>query len=480
MTMPQPGAAIYRQLQVALDQVRTLAISQRREVTLRDGQLNELIARKGTALLDLAKFYLPEISRPAIESTFAEIRGTLLEVLGRKERTQAELTARAQRFVENCQKLEEQLAEVTGQLNEFVRRRDAARVEVSRSTQSRRRISAAVICARPKWKRSCNRTNARERTASFRRRKAPAVHDRSSLFQYLFRRGYGTSEYQARGTIRSLDKWVADMIDFPKARHGYEFLKTTPKLMAEEVARRKAEFKTLMEKIEAIEDRYSDAVGLTAIACRGSEAGCETRLKSSRRSKQRIANSKRWPRNCGRCKSHRERSTKRPSRRSEQFLLSDTDRGLAKSGTEIALDPRDEEIVSIISELNQQIDSLKRQIAHAILARKQADEVAGGMDLVVNRFRQNNFDSERSSFAQALDIASELQRYQQGLTKPEELWQLIRRQQQFEPTWPETASIQGAQIAAQVLSHPAVSQALASATFQVVGGVLRLTRPKRN
>ena len=89
------------------------------------------------------------------------------------------------------------------------------------------------------------------------------------MFQYLYRRGYGTSDYAARGTIRSLDKWVSDLIDFPKARYGYDYLKTTLKLMAEEVARRQAEFRKQMEQVEAIEDRYQDEVGLTQVMALG-------------------------------------------------------------------------------------------------------------------------------------------------------------------------------------------------------------------
>ena len=122
--MPQPGSIIYLQLQSALDDARGTVLHVKQSLDLLDGQMNELVARKGAALLELARYYLPEISRSAIESTFVEIRSSLLEVLGRKERTQAELTARMNRFVQTCAKLERQLAEVTDQLNEQVRKRE--------------------------------------------------------------------------------------------------------------------------------------------------------------------------------------------------------------------------------------------------------------------------------------------------------------------------------------------------------------------
>ena len=155
----------------------------------------------------------------------------------------------------------------------------------------------------------------------------------------------------------------------------------------------------------------------------------------------------------------------------EQFLMQ-TETGVLQTRAQRTPDPRDDEIVARIADLTAQIERLKPQIARAALERKKADELAGGMDLVVNRFRQNNFDSERSSFADALRADAELQRYLQGLTKPEELWQVLRRQQQFEPTWAETVSVQGAQIVMEALNNPRVSRVLVNATAQVVEGAL--------
>ncbi len=73
-------------------------------------------------------------------------------------------------------------------------------------------------------------------------------YDRSRLFRYLHDRGFGTSEYQAAGWVKSLDRWVADLIDFPNARNGYEFLKKAPGLVAAEVARRRDQFAELRRR----------------------------------------------------------------------------------------------------------------------------------------------------------------------------------------------------------------------------------------
>lgn len=467
--MPIPGPAIYRELQAALDQSRSIAGTQKRAVDLLDEQMNDLVERKGAALLELARYYLPEFNRTSVESTFAEVRSALYEVLGRKERLQTELTARAARFVESCRVLTEKLDFITQQLNEHVRRREELEVQVAdrlKDDAEFQKLShdAAQMEARLQQ----NEARVHEMQESAREKLPP--YEQSSLFQYLYQRGYGTSEYKATGLTKSLDKWVAKLIDFPKARNGYEFLKSIPKLMAEEVGRRQAEFKTLMEKIESIEYRHTDEVGLTAVLEEGRKFGAKrdevvATLEKTRREQEAV------DRELEQLDLKQGIFYEEAIKKFEQFL-SQTETGVLQTKAQRTPDPRDDEIVSRIEELTQRINQLHPQITRAVLDRKKADELAGGIDLVVNRFRQNNFDSERSWFADNLHPQSELHRYLQGLTKPEELWQIFRRQQQFEPTWTESAGTQGAQVVIEALNNPAISRVLVNATAQVLDAAL--------
>ena len=467
--MPIPGALIYHRLQDALDQSRAASADQKRNLDLLDEQLNDLVSRKGAALLELARFYLPEFSRASVEATFAEIRSTLLEVLGRKERTQDELTARAARFVESVKALDEKLDFITDQLNKHVHRREELEIQVAsrlKDDSDFQRLSREAAQMEARLQQNEARVQELQSTAQ---EKLPP-YEQSSLFQYLYRRGFGTSDYKATGMIKSLDRWVAKLIDFPKARNGYEFLKNTPKLMADEVSRRQSEFRSLMEKIETIEYRHTDEVGLTAVLEEGRKIGAKrdevvATLETTRREQAAVdAELQQLDQNQG-------RFYEEAIKKFEQFL-SQTETGVLQTRAQRTKDPRDDEIVARIEELTNQIERLKPQIAQAAFDRKRADELAGGMDLIVNRFRQNNFDSQRSSFADALNTDSELNRFLQGLTKPEELWQILRRLQQFEPTWAETVSVQGAQVVLEALNNPAVSRVLVNATAQVVEGAL--------
>lgn len=467
--MPQPGSVIFRQLQTLLDDARGTVLRVRQTADLLDGQMNELVARKGAALLELARHYLPDISRPAIEATFVEIRSSLLEVLGRKERTQAELTARLNRFIDGCAKLEQQLADVTGQLNEQVRKREALEVIVAEQLQHDAefpRLTRDAALAEEVLQK--NEARVRELQQSAQEKLPP--YQRSALFRYLLNRKYGSAEYAERGWKRRWDKWVADLIDFPHAKLGYDFLTTTPGLMATEVARRQTEFRLLMQQIEAIEDRYNDASGLTAVREVGQKLGarrdeCVATLETTRREQRQVEEELRQ------LDLAQGRFYHEAIQKFEQFL-GQTETGVLQSRAQRTPDPRDDEIVGRIAELTRQIEGLKPQIAQTALDRRLADDLASGAELVVSRFRHNNFDSERSSFSENLDIGRELARYRDGLLKPEELWQAIRHQQHFEPTQAEVIATGAAQTMAQVMSDPMMSRVLVNAMVTVAGTAL--------
>src|SRR5262249_43798484 len=98
-------------------------------------------------------------------------------------------------------------------------------------------------------------------------------YEQSRLFRYLYERHYGTSEYQHKGLILELDRWVAGLIRYNEARAGDEFLKNTPALVADEVARRHDRFNELMQQVEAIQHAEAEKAGLIDVLKEGEALG---------------------------------------------------------------------------------------------------------------------------------------------------------------------------------------------------------------
>ena len=58
-------------------------------------------------------------------------------------------------------------------------------------------------------------------------------YEQDKLFQYLWKRGYGTSAYRAGPFTRGMDRWVAGLVGYDKARADYAMLQEIPRRLAE-------------------------------------------------------------------------------------------------------------------------------------------------------------------------------------------------------------------------------------------------------
>ena len=64
-------------------------------------------------------------------------------------------------------------------------------------------------------------------------------YEQDELFQYLWKRGYGTPAYTAGPLTRMMDRWVARLAGYDKARVDYAMLQEIPRRLAEHATRRR-------------------------------------------------------------------------------------------------------------------------------------------------------------------------------------------------------------------------------------------------
>ena len=274
VTMSLEGTDVFQELQAALGRAKGVLADCQGETDRLDGQMHDLLARRGEALLELARHYLPEISRPVIESTFEGIRGDLFAILAQREARRKELQARLAEGNEEIRRRDAEIDDVTDRLNEKVVLREqleAKVAEILKGNADFQERSRLALQAEERLHRDEKRVEDMAKEAA---EKLPH-YDGSRLFRYLYDRGYGTPDYHSKGLVLNLDRWVARLIDYPNARNGYEFLKKTPELVASEVSRRRDQFTELMQQVEAIEKEEADKVGLTAVLAEGDALGTE-------------------------------------------------------------------------------------------------------------------------------------------------------------------------------------------------------------
>lgn len=440
--MPIEGTEVFESLQAELKQARR-ELNECQQASARlDREINDLLTRRGEALLQLARHFLPEISRPAVERTFEGIRADLMAILARREAARRKVQAELERADEEVRERNAQIDDVTGRLNEKVAQRDqleARVVRILKGNQAFQERSKLALQAEEQLHKNEQRVGEIAKEAA---EKLPH-YERSKLFRYLYERGFGTSAYKAGDWTRAIDGWVARLIGYAEARSGYEFLKKTPDLVAAEVAKRRDQFNQLMRQVEALQHDEADKIGLTAVLREGEALGLE---------RDGLVN------DVERFKKEAEQHRKALAsleRSENQFYNEAIERFRKFLGeTKVAVlqqralqtpEPDDDAIVADLARLDQQIAESTPRRAEISDRKKVLDRRQEGIDLIVRRYRKANFDSQRSYFVKDFGLRQALDQFEKGGTDAEAFWQTITSSQRFRPHWVESTTASGSQ-----------------------------------
>ena len=397
-----------------------------------DEESKGLVERRGQALLELAEHYLPAIDEQSVAGTFQEVRSQLMEVLSRKQRHERELQKTLAADAKERARLEQELDRITAALNEKVARREELEKEVAKRLESDpefQRLSKEALIAEKELNRNEERVADIQQEA---KEKLPS-YEKSSLFQYLHKRGYGTPGYNKSGMTERLDKWVAGMIDFHRARRSYEFLRVTPELMANEVSRRRDQFNSLMELVEACEDRHGDAVGLTEVMREGQQLGVDRDKLVAEMGKHQDTIEK-----------HRQEVLILESTQNQYYEQAVTRMKAFLAGLEVwrlehasrsTPEPQDDQIVAELKWLDEELAERKQQHAELVTEQGTWKTRATQLQDIWLRFRRADFDAGRSLFHPDFNIEGHLERFVRGQISPDDLWSAIRGAQEFAPPW---------------------------------------------
>ena len=461
---PPEGPAVFERLEAARKQARRALDSCQEDAAQLDTRLRDLLARRGEALLGLARHELPELSKGAITSTFEGIRADLLAILARREAKRDELKGRLDRIDEEIRSRNAEVDAVTGQLNEKVAVRERLEAAVAAALKENadfQERSKLALEAEQRLHRDETRVEELARESA---EKLPPYR-RSRLFRYLHGRGYGTPAYQPSGWVRSLDRRVADLIDYPAALIGYEFLTRTPELVAAEVSRRRDQFAELMKQVEAIEKAEADRVGLTAVLAEGDALGLDRdRLVGEVGRLQKEAEEIRA--SLGSLERAEGEYHREALERFRSFL-GETRLALLQRRASQTPEPEDDTIVAELAGIDERIAAITPGQADLETRRRDADRVQAGLDRVLRDYRQANFDSDRSTF-EGLDLVAELDRFEAGSIDANAFWRAIRSAHKFRPSWVQETATQGVAFAAS----PA-GRVILGAMVDIAGAAMR-------
>ncbi len=459
--MPVPGPIVHQQLIQAYHEAQHQLESARGQIAAAGAELGQLSAGKGDALLELARHYLPALTRQAVEITWSEARDGVLDVLRRKE-------SHVGRLVSELEQLDRQRDASEAELASVNTRLDAANERQERLAQA---VSEA-LSTDASFADSANR--AAEAEASLQRAEANLdeierdalgklpSYEQSSLFMYLYRRQFGTPQYRSRGYTRSIDQWLSRYIGYPEARKGYEFLKSTPQHMREVIADDRQSLNTVLDELERRRDAVAQELGLTDTIAEvqnltDQRAKLVESLAQIERRTQTLQNERLQ------VDDPNGRYYHEAIERFREMLAKADPRALAEQA-KLTATVEDDAIVDRLQGLHTEMEQVTGQV------RQRQQTVSGlthhlqSIGTIINRFRAAGFDSQRAEFDGTVDLVGELQAALAGQGDYEALWQRLRRSQRWTP--PPVSRI------TQVATHP-MTQVLISAMAVAAAGALQ-------
>ena len=426
--MTIPGPTVHQQLMDAYKRLTEQLEQDRKSMHDVQEQYEKLDAERDDALRSLAQHYLPELTADAINSTWREVRSDISTLLLQKEDEDRSLQQKLKQLQENRTTTEKALLQATNVLDSAILEQNKVSAVVEKrlreDTQFVELADRAAI-AELALERAESNLHEIDQDAA---RKLPA-YQASTLFQYLYERGYGQKEYRSRGLTRRIDRWLARYIDFTKARQGYDFLKQTPDQMRKIIAEDRRSLNIVMEELERKRDRVADEMGLPE------KISLTDRLTRDRQQILQTANFVSESMNEVEDRIN-DLSDPRGSYYQQaieifrQTLVGFKSSDLKKRAEATKDDLTDDQIVARLSGVESDRGDLQEATRDRRNLQKQKQQVIEELGRVIQRFPAAHFDSVRSHFLDTLSIDEELA-YTEDAEDARKLWQKIRRSQRW-------------------------------------------------
>jgi hypothetical protein len=268
--------------------------------------------------------------------------------------------------------------------------------------------------------------------AQHNREEKGKTYENDALFSYLWRRGYGTSAYSANPLTRFLDKWVARLCKYHAARPNYARLLEIPERLKEHADQQRIMADKEFDALENIEQNAAAEDGIPALRQRHKEAEqkldeIDAAIKQHEEQVLQLMQQKADYSTGDDARFKEAIDTLAASLKRENM---DTLYRYARLTTTAEDDLLVSELPATEQRLGQMLQSLREnKRAHDKHLTRLAE-----LEQVRRNFKSQRFDDIHSVFGNGATLTLMLNQFLQGLADSGDVWETIRREQQYRPT----------------------------------------------
>ncbi len=266
-------------------------------------------------------------------------------------------------------------------------------------------------------------------------------YESDSLFMYLWRRGYGTSEYRANPLARMLDAWVARLIGYTDARANYWTLLEIPKRLAEHAQRLRDRATTKVDELKLLETAAAEQIGVADAQAELAEREAEQDAvdENIEQLEEEIAELQKQ-------RADFAAGEDQYTRRGLTVLAEAMQQRQLRELQSLAFATPNRQDDALVDEL-ESLRRRDRQLGDELTERRRVYDAhlrrVKELQSVRSKFKRHRYDDLRSVFNDNGMIEQMLAEFLRGTVRGGGLWDAIRRQQRYRDVggaWPDFGS----------------------------------------
>jgi chromosome segregation ATPase len=419
-----------------LQQINDYVLQAQSQIESADREIDKLTSRLGRLRIEeaeqfqkLARFRLGEMNAGHMVARLDKAHQVVQAFLEHHKHALAELESGLEKIKQSQQKLEQQREsriDARDQVVEELERqleksKEKLEQDEGYRLQQEKALRAAEVSRRADEK-------ASQSEADLASKGKPYQED--AIFMYLWQRRYMTTDYRANRIIRSLDDWVARLIDYRETRADYHMLNELPVRLREHADQAAEEAERQQQALLALENQAAEKDGLGALQTAMDKAEAQLQqindeIEDYEKQYQELLGQK-----AGFAAGEDEHTQKAVEILAAELEREDTIELYRQA--QATPRPEDDVIVMQLHKLQKEQQETNKRLSELKANRQQQRKALEELSKLRSEFRRSNYDAGHSSFPSNLGLGILLGEMLRGGRSSGSAWDRIGKAQKWD------------------------------------------------